>query len=110
MDPNEILPTITVIRNGNECIINESDFDPATDVVPGKAAPSPTSTRGRPRKAVETEPPAPEPSGVMGILNKGEKFYVVDTGTSEPVEREGLDTDGYLSEDEALQAALAIQQ
>lgn len=87
-DPNEILPTVRVIRNGNECIINEADFNPETD--------------SHVDAAVE---PTPEPTGQLGILKKGRKFFVVDTGTSQPVEREGLDASGYASEAEAVQAA-----
>lgn len=93
-DPNEILPTVRVVRNGNECIINETDFNSETDKRVDAAEPTPAPV------AV-----AAEPTGQLGILKKGRKFFVVDTGTSQPVEREGLDASGYASEAEAVQAA-----
>lgn len=97
-DTNEIIPTITVIRNGGECVINESDFDPATDTVPGEAP----AKAGKPAKGGKAKA-----SGELGIMQNGDKYFVVDTGTSEPVEAAGLDVAGYATEAEAVAAAQA---
>lgn len=94
-DPNEVIPTITVVRNGGECVINEADFDPATDTVPGAKA-------AKPAKSGKAKA-----SGELGIMQNGDKFFVVDTGTSEPVEAAGLDVAGYATEADAVAAAQA---
>lgn len=94
-DPNEILPTITVFRNGTECVINETDFDPATDKhLNEKPAKAPKASKSK-------------ATGQLGIMQSGDKYVVVDTGTNEPVEAAGLDVAGYATEAAAIAAAQA---
>ena len=107
MDVNEIIPTITVIRDGVECVINESDFDPATDKK-GAAVPADKPKRGRqPASAPEVAPPAPLQ---LGVTNIDGRFFVVDLVTGEKVTVDGIDENGYDDDTAAIAAAREAMQ
>ena len=122
---DETLPTMTVIRFGEPVRINVSDYNPDTDTMPGDAkprkapAPEPQAAPAPEPQAVPApEPqaapapapaPAPEPSAStqLGLVKKGRRYFVVDLATSEPVDLDGIDADGYTTEAAAVAAAQA---
>ena len=112
MSDYETCPTMTVIRNGTECVINVDDFDPATDKK-GDEAPK----RGRkPAAAPAPEPvqePTPTPSAPvtapeqvqLSVKREGDKFFVVDAASKAKVTLEGVDENGYDTDVAAIKAA-----
>lgn len=114
---DETLPTMTVIRFGEPVRINVSDYNPDTDTMPGDAKPR-KAPAPEPQAAPAPEPqaapapapaPAPEPSAStqLGLVKKGRRYFVVDLATSEPVDLDGIDADGYTTEAAAVAAAQA---
>lgn len=98
---HETLPTMTVIRFGEPVRINVSDYDPKVDKLPEDV---------KPRKSAAPAPePQPEQPVAMqlGLLKKGRRYFVVDLATSEPVDLDGIDTEGYTTEAAAIEAAQA---
>lgn len=108
----EMLPTMTVIRGGNAVRINVTDYDPKNDKLPEDekprkaAAPAP-KPEPQPEPAPEPEPEAPAAAVQLGLLKKGRRYFVVDLATSEPVDLDGIDVDGYTAEADAVAAAQA---
>lgn len=102
---HETLPTMTVIRFGEPVRINVSDYDPKVDKLPEDVKPRKSAA-----PAPEPQPePQPEPPAALqlGLLKKGRRYFVVDLATSEPVELDGIDIEGYTTEAAAIEAAQA---
>lgn len=98
---HETVPTMTVIRFGEPVRINVSDYDPKVDKLPEDAKPQ--------KSAAPAPEPQPElPAALqLGLLKKGRRYFVVDLATSEPVDLDGIDTEGYTTEAAAIEAAQA---
>ena len=90
---HETVPTMTVIRFGEPVRINVSDYDPKVDKLASDS----------PKPAVE---PAVEPVQ-LGLVKKGRRYFVVNAITGESVEMDGVDSDGYTTEEAAIAAAQA---
>lgn len=110
---DETLPTMTVIRFGEPVRINVSDYNPDTDAMPGDAkprkapAPEPQATPAPEPQAAPAPAPEPSASAQLGLVKKGRRYFVVDLATSEPVNLDGIDADGYTTEAAAVAAAQA---
>ena len=119
MSDYETCPTMTVIRNGTECVINVDDFDPATDKKGDEApkrgrkpaaAPTPAAPAAAPEQVQEPAPtlaaPATAPEQVqLSVKREGDKFFVVDAATKSKVTLEGVDENGYDTDVAAIKAA-----
>lgn len=106
----EMLPTVTVIRDGNPVRINASDYDPKVDkLAKGEPAPKAPEPVAEPAMAAEPtqEPTVTADPVQLGLVKKGRRYFVVNAATSEPVELDGIDADGYTTEDAAIAAAQA---
>ena len=88
-------PTVVIFRDGNPVRINESDYDPVVD---GECQPDIFSPVAEP----VAEPVA------LGLLKKGRKYFVVNQTTSEAVEMDGIDPEGYSTEAAAIEAVQAV--
>lgn len=109
----ETVPTITILRNGDPVRINASDYVEGVDeLASGQNAPEAAQDENLTNLDVPTEPTpvlpenAPQPVQ-LGLVKKGRKYFVVNAGTGEPVEMDGIDSDGYSTEAAAVEAAQA---
>ncbi len=101
MSDYETVPTMTVLRNGGEAVINVEDFNSATDKKIGEKAPK--APKAPKQEAPEQEAPTAKPQ--LGVQRDGDKFFVIDLNTSEKVTLDGVDEDGYDTDSEAITAA-----
>ncbi len=107
MSDYETVPTITVLRNGEEAVINAEDFNSATDKKIGEKAPK-APKPAKPEAAPAPKPeaaPAPATKMQLGVQRDGDKFFVIDLNTTEKVTLDGVDEDGYDTDSEAITAA-----
>ena len=98
-----ILPTVTIVRDGEHVRINESDFDPETM----ELAAEPVET---PEPVQTTDTTEPQQPAQLIVMKQGRKFFVADL-MGQKVEGEaavalGISDAGYSTE-AAAQAALA---
>jgi len=132
MNPDEIIETVTVVRDGVEYRINKSDFNPDKDKLAGTAAAPATSGGGgsatpQAQAPVSTEgaggdgsqtgtsegdgivpPPAGQPApGSRVVMKKGKKFLVVDTA-GQPINDANINPAGYDAEADAWKAAYGV--
>ena len=115
MSDYETVPTMTVLRNGKEAVINVEDFNSATDKKIGEKAPKapkPAKPEAAPAPKPEAAPapkpeaaPAPAAKPQLGVQRDGDKFFVIDLNTTEKVTLDGVDEDGYDTDSEAITAA-----
>ena len=108
MREEEMLATVTVLRDGNPVRINATDYDAAVDTL-APDSPEPAAVASEPA-AVASEPAAvaSEPAAdtvQLGLVKKGRKYFVVDASNGEPVAIDGIDADGYTTEAAAIEAA-----
>ena len=107
MSDYETVPTMKVLRNGEEAVINVEDFDAATDKKIGEKAPKaskPAKPEAAPTPKQEAVP-SPAAKLQLGVQRDGDKFFVIDLNTSEKVTLDGVDEDGYDTDSEAITAA-----
>ncbi len=107
MSDYETVPTITVLRNGEEAVINVEDFNSATDKKIGEKAPKapkPAKPEAAPTPKQEAVP-SPAAKLQLGVQRDGDKFFVIDLNTTEKVTLDGVDEDGYDTDSEAITAA-----
>ena len=101
---HETVPTMTVIRFGEPVRINVTDYDPEADQLPdGESAPIVEPTV-EPTVESTVESVA---ANQLGLMKKGRRYFVVNLATSEPVELDGIDAEGYTTEAAAIEAAQA---
>jgi hypothetical protein len=102
MSDYETVPTMMVLRNGGEAVINAEDFNSATDKNIGEKAPK------APKPAKPEAPKqeaAPAAKLQLGVQRDGDKFFIIDLNTTEKVTLDGVDEDGYDIDSEAITAA-----
>lgn len=101
MREEEMLATVTVLRDGNPVRINATDYNAAVDTL-APDSPEPAAVASEPA-AVAPEPAADTVQ--LGLVKKGRKYFVVDASNGEPVAIDGIDADGYTTEAAAIEAA-----
>lgn len=96
------IPTVVIETDNGPVTINASDFNASVHKLATAAeTPAPVTPAASDDQGGTTQPVA------LLVTKKGKKFIVVD-GDGKAVERDGIDADGYATENDAWAAIMAL--